>query len=53
MTKRQSDKNKTKQVRMDSGIHKLLKVEAARSGRSLKSLLEGFAAEGLGVINEK
>ncbi len=50
---RQSDKNKSKQVRIDAGIHQLLKIEAARSGGSINSLLEGFAAEGLGPLNEK
>lgn len=52
-TKRKVDKNKSKQVRIDAGIHQLLKIEAARTGKSIKSLLEGFAVEGLGVINEK
>ena len=49
MTKRQSYKNKTKQVRIDAGIHKLAKTEAAKSGESLKSLVEGSLADRLGV----
>lgn len=53
MPNKQGDKNKSKQVRIDTGIHQLLKIEAAKSDKSLKSLLEGIAAEVLGVINEK
>ena len=49
MTKRQVDKNKTKQVRIDAGIHKLAKIEAAKSGESLRSFVEGCLAEPLGV----
>lgn len=42
---------KTKLVRIDSGYHKLLKLEAARRGISIKQLLEGFLAESLEVKN--
>ena len=52
-TKRKVDKKKTKQVRIDTGIHKQLKVEAAKSGRSIKSLLEGATVDIVGPINEQ
>lgn len=47
MKKLQSDKNLTKQIRIDSGLHQLLKVKAAKSGMSIKTLLEGYIADGL------
>ena len=47
MKKLQSDKNLTKQIRIDSGYHSLLKIKAAKSGMSIKTLLEGFIIEGL------
>lgn len=43
------DKKLTKQIRIDSGLHQLLKVKAAKSGMSIKTLLEGFLAELLAV----
>jgi hypothetical protein len=52
-TKLKVDKKRTMQVRIDAGIHKLLKMRAAEFGGSIKSLLEAFAVEGLGPINEK
>ena len=52
-TNKQIDKKKTKHVRIDAGIHQLLKIEAAKSDRSIKSLLDSYVVEGLGVINEK
>lgn len=48
----QSDKNITKQVRIDIGLHKLLKVKAAESGVTIKTLLEGFLADLLAVDNQ-
>lgn len=47
--KRQSDKNLTKQIRIDVGLHQLLKIKAAKSGTSIKTLLEGYLADLLGV----
>lgn len=35
-----SDKKLTMQVRVDSGLHHLLKMKAAELGRSIRSLLE-------------
>ena len=49
MKSRQSDKKKTKQVRIDAGLHKLVKLYAAESDRSVKSLTEGALAELLAV----
>lgn len=46
---RQSDKKTSKQVRIDSGLHQLLKIEAAKSNRSIKELLEESLAEYLAV----
>ena len=46
---RQSDKKVTKQVRIDSGLHQLLKIEAAKSNRSIKELLEESLAEYLAI----
>lgn len=47
MTNLQSDKNSTKQIRIDAGLHKLLKIKSAGAGVSIKTLLEGYIAEGL------
>lgn len=43
MQKRQTDK-KTKQVRIDTEIHRLLKIRAAKERISMKALLEEFLA---------
>lgn len=45
MTKLQSDKNLTKQVRIDAELHKLLKVKASELSISIKTLLEGYVAD--------
>lgn len=45
------DKNLTMQVRIDTGYHKLLKIEAAMSGTSIKTLIERFIADGLSKEN--
>lgn len=47
MKKLQSDKNLTKQIRIDAGLHKLLKVKSSQLSISIKTLLEGYIAEGL------
>ena len=49
MQKRQIDKKKTKQVRIDTGLHQLLKIMAAEQGESIKGLLEGCLTELLAV----
>jgi predicted HicB family RNase H-like nuclease len=53
MSNRQIDKNLTKQVRIDAGLHQLLKIKAASSGMSIKALLEGYLADLLAVKEEE
>jgi len=43
--KLQSDQRTTKQVRIDAGLHRLLKVKAAESSTTIRELLEGYLAE--------
>ena len=43
----QSDKSLTKQIRIDAGLHRLLKMKASDLSISIKTLLEGYIAEGL------
>lgn len=45
----QSDKNKTKQVRVDVELHRLLKIKAAAEKTSIKALIEGVVADILEV----
>lgn len=45
----QIDKKTTKQIRIDIGVHQLLKIKAAEAGTSIKDLLEGYLAELLEV----
>jgi len=45
MNNLQIDKKSTKQIRIDSGLHQLLKIKAAKSGVTIKTLLEGFLAD--------
>lgn len=49
---RQIDRKTSVQVRIDPGYHREAKIMAARLGVSLKSLLDGFIAERLGVVTE-
>jgi len=49
MKNRQVDKKLTKQVRIDVGYHVSLKIRAAKSGVSIKTLLEGYLADLLAV----
>ena len=51
--KLQSDKNYTKQIRIDKGYHTLLKIKAAKSEMSIKTLLEEYLAELLAVEEGK
>lgn len=53
MNSQQIDKNKTKQIRIDFGIHQLLKLEATRRSMSIKTLLEGYLADLLAVEEKK
>ena len=48
----QSDKNTTKQIRIDSGLHRLLKIKAAEQGVTVKSVLEDYLAEVLAIDQE-
>jgi len=48
--KRQSDKNKTKQVRVDVVLHKELKIKAAAENTTIRALLEGSLAEVLSRV---
>lgn len=52
MYDRQIDKNSSKQVRIDSGIHQLLKIKAAKSGMTIKEALEGCLADFLALDND-
>jgi predicted HicB family RNase H-like nuclease len=47
--RRQSDRRTTKQVRIDVGLHRLLKIKAAESNTTARQLLEGCLAELLAV----
>ncbi len=45
MKKLQNDKNNTKQIRIDAGLHRLLKIKASKHSMSIKTLIEGYVAE--------
>ena len=45
--KRQSDKKVTKQVRIDNGLHMLVKVDTAKQGETIRERLERYIYEGL------
>lgn len=47
MKKLQSDKKLTKQVRIDTGLHRLAKIKSSRLSRSIKEYLEGLLIEDL------
>lgn len=49
MASRQIDKKSTKQVRIDAGLHQLLKVYAAESKLTIKELLEDCLSDLLAV----
>lgn len=48
---RQIDKKNTMQVRIDSSVHRLVKIRAAEEGRTIRELVEEGLAEILGVEN--
>ncbi|HUD04655.1 MAG TPA: hypothetical protein VMR59_01555 [Patescibacteria group bacterium] len=52
MESSKSDKNITKQVRIDAGLHQLLKIKAAKGSTTIKTLLEGYLADLLEVKGE-
>lgn len=45
MTSKQSDKNITKQIRIDKGVHRLLKIKSAQCGKSIRELVETCLVE--------
>jgi len=45
----QSDKKSTKQIRIDAGLHHLLKVKSASESTNIKTLVEGCLGELLEV----
>jgi len=47
MENRKIYEKKTLQVVIDVGLHKLLKIEAAKRSTTIKTLLEGYIADGL------
>lgn len=49
MKNRQIDRKSTKQIRIDAGLHQLLKLKATEAGESIKTFLEGILADVLGV----
>ena len=49
---RQIDKKLTKQVRLDYGVHRFVKIEAAKSGKTIKSFIEGLLVGVLSVKEE-
>ena len=49
MQNRQIDNKPTKQIRIDAGLHQILKVKAAKLRLTIKALLEGYLADLLGV----
>lgn len=52
MKNRQIDIKTTKQVRIDTGYHTLLKIKAATDRKTIKQLLEEVITEILGVPND-
>lgn len=46
---RQIDTKLTKQIRIDSGIHHIIKLKAAESQQSIKDLVEASLADVLAV----
>ncbi len=49
---RQIDKKTSKQVRIDTGLHKLLKRMAVDEGTTIKGVLQGYLAELLAVKSD-
>lgn len=46
---RQIDQRTTKQIRIDSGMHRLLKLKATEANKTIKEFLEGYLSELLAV----
>jgi plasmid stability protein len=49
---RQIDKKRTKQIRIDVGYHKLIKVRAASEGKSIKGLVEEVLSDSLNISED-
>ena len=49
---RKIDRKSTKQVVVDVGLHRLLKIKAARSRITIRELVEGCLAELLAIDNQ-
>ena len=45
MQNRQIDNKITKQVRIDSGVHRILKVQSSRARKSIKEYVENILIE--------
>ncbi len=53
MKNRQIDKNSTKQIRIDAGLHQELKVYASKSGMTIKALLEDYLSDLLALDKDE
>ncbi len=53
MKNRQIDQKTTRQVRIDKGLHKMLKIYAAESGMTIKALLEDYLSDLLAIDKNK
>ena len=51
MKSRQIDKKRSKQVRINAGMHRLLKIKSAECGRSLGGLIEDSLLDFLSIDN--
>lgn len=49
MKSKQVNRNSTTLVRIDRGMHQLLKIKASQAGTTIKTLLEGYLADLLAV----
>lgn len=45
MENRQIDNKTTKQIRIDAGLHRLLKLHATKTGKTIKQLVEECLTE--------
>ncbi len=53
MNNKEINRNSTTLVRIDKGMHQLLKIKAKNSGMSIKTFLEGYLADLLAVEETK
>ncbi len=47
------DKKSSIQVRIDIGLHQLLKIKAAKSGRTIRELVEEGLSEVLAIVPKR